>query len=69
MQTLQSATAHRVASQIGKQAFGIAIGYETQLGCIFEIDDQVAGIVGNLDQKGQWMTAPGGTWNSLDQAG
>ena len=62
-------TRAKIFSQIGKQTFGIAIGNETELGRIFEIDDQVASIVGDFDQKGQWMTAPGGVGNSLNQAG
>jgi hypothetical protein len=59
MQTLKAAMTHRVAGQISQQAFRIAIRHETQLGSIFKIDDQVAGIVGYLDQKGERMAAPG----------
>ena len=69
MQAVETAATDRVAGEVGEQALGIAIRHETEARRVFQIDDQVAGVVGHLDQESQRMATPGGVRNSLDEAG
>ena len=69
VQALQPAAADGVAGEVGKQALGVAVRHEAETRRIFQVDDQVAGVVGHLDQEGQRMAVPGGVRNSLDETG
>lgn len=66
VQAIQAPAIDGVASQVGEQAFGVLVRHETESGSIFEIDDQVAGVIGDFDQKCERMAMPGNIWNSLD---
>jgi len=69
MQASQAATADGIAGQITEQAFGIPVRHETEPCRIFQIDDEVAGVIRHLDQEGQRVTPPGRAGQALDQAG
>lgn len=69
VEAVEAATANGIAGEVSEQALGVLVGHEPEAGSVFQIDDQVAGVVGHLDQKSQRMATPGGARNPLDQTG
>ena len=63
METVQSAAIDAAAGEVAEQQFGVRIGDETQAGGVFQVDDEVADVVGHFDQAGRGcrrQARPGG---------